>query len=173
MILYQGVPGAFSHEACLAFVPAEEAVPVTTFADVVSGVAEGRAPLGMLPLENSIAGPVPGVQAMIREAGLRVQSEHALPVRLHLLGCAGARLEDLRSVASHAMALKQCAGSLARLGLAWEEAENTAVAVRALAGMNKGALGSEAAAQIYGRTILRRDMQDFPDNTTRFAIVRL
>ncbi len=171
MILYQGVPGAFSHEACLAFVPGEEAVPAASFADVANGVAEGRAALGMLPLENSIAGEVPGVRALIEAAGLRIEVEHVLPVRLHLVALPEAELADVRVVASHAMALKQCARSLARLGLAAEEAENTAVAVKNLARRDHAALGSEAAARIYGRKVLLRDLQDEDGNATRFGIV--
>ncbi|HZF96521.1 MAG TPA: prephenate dehydratase domain-containing protein [Allosphingosinicella sp.] len=171
MILYQGVPGAFSHEACLAFVPGEEAVPAASFADVVRGVADGRAPLGMLPLENSIAGEVPGVGALIDAAGLRIEAEHVLAVRLHLVGLAEAELGEVRVVASHPMALKQCARTLARLGLAGEEAENTAVAVKNLASRDRAALGSEAAARIYGRKVLMCDLQDEDGNATRFGIV--
>jgi prephenate dehydratase len=171
VILYQGVPGAFSHEACLAFLPGEEAVPVASFADVAVGVATGRAQLGMLPLENSIAGNVPGVSDLIGTSGLRIEAEHVLAVRLHLIGLAEAQLGDVRLVASHPMALKQCAATLARLGLAAEEAENTAVAVKNLASRDRAALGSEAAAMIYGRKVLMRDLQDADGNATRFAVV--
>jgi prephenate dehydratase len=171
VIFYAGVPGAFAHEACLAFVPGEEAVPVASFADVAAGVAEGRAPLGMLPLENKIAGEVPGVRALIEAARLRIEVEHVLPVRLHLVGLAEAELGEVRVVASHPMALRQCARSLARLGLQVEEAENTAVAVQNLANRDRAALGSEAAALIYGRKVLLRDLQDEEGNATRFGIV--
>ncbi|HEY0014360.1 MAG TPA: prephenate dehydratase domain-containing protein [Allosphingosinicella sp.] len=171
MILYSGVQGAFSHEACLAFAPGEEAAPAASFADVAAGVAEGRAPLGMLPLENSIAGEVPGVRALIAAAGLRIEVEHVLPVRLHLIGVAESELGEVRVVASHPMALKQCARSLARLRLAAAEAENTAVAVQRLDSRDRAALGSEAAALIYGRRVLMRDLQDVDGNATRFAVV--
>lgn len=171
MILYQGVPGAFSHEACLTFAAGEEPVPAASFALVASGVADGRAEFGMLPLENSIAGEVPGVRALIEAAGLRIAAEHVLPVRLHLLALEDAVLGEVRVVASHPMALKQCARTLARLGLAAEEAENTAVAVRNLARKDQAALGSDAAARIYGRRVLMRDLQDEAGNATRFALV--
>jgi prephenate dehydratase len=170
-ILYQGVPGAFSHEACLAFADGEEAVPVVSFEEVVRGVADGRAAFGMLPLENSIAGEVPGVRALIEAAGLRIEATHMLPVRLHLLGVEDAELQEVRTVASHPMALKQCARTLARLKLETIEAENTAVAAQRLAARSEAALGSEAAARLYGRTVLMRDLQDAAGNATRFGLV--
>lgn len=170
-IAYQGAPGAFGHQACLAFLPGREAIAKASFAEVAAAVAAGEAELGMLPLENSRAGPVPGVAELIAASGLAVLAEHALPVRLHLLAPAGVRLAEIRTAVSHPMALRQCAASLARLGLATEEAENTAIAARDLAGRDRAALASEAAAALYGLTIVEADMQDDPGNATRFALV--
>lgn len=169
-VAYQGAPGAFAHQACLAFAASHEPVAYASFADVAAAVAAGEAALGMLPLENSGAGLVPGVAELI--AGLVVVAEHVLPVRLHLLALPGVALAEVRTVVSHEMALRQCAGSLRALGLAGERAANTAVAARDLAGRDRAALASAAAAEIYGLTVLRADMQDDPDNRTRFALVR-
>jgi prephenate dehydratase len=169
-IAYQGAPGAFGHEACLAFAPGHEPVGEPSFERVVEAVVEGRADLGMLPVRNNEAGPVPGNEALIAGAPVRILGEHGLAIRIHLLALAGTRLEDIRTAVSHPVALKQCANSLARLGLAAEEAANTAFAARALADPTRAVLASEAAAVLYGLEILVRDMQDRPDNLTIFAL---
>jgi prephenate dehydratase len=69
------------------------------------------------------------------------------------------------------MALRQCARALEKLGVALEEAPNTAVAARDLADSAHAVLASEAAAKAYGLDILQRDLQDDPNNRTRFALV--
>ena len=170
-IAYQGGPGAFSHEACLAFAPDYAPVPKPSFADVADAVTSGEAERGILPVENRYAGPVPGIEGLLARGGFRVLTRHELPVRLHLLGLAGARLEEIEMVVSHPMALAQCAETLARLRLGTEEASNTALAAAALHDPRKGVLASEIAAEVYDLLILRRDMHDRPDNATRFAIL--
>ncbi len=170
-VAYQGLPGAFSHEACLAFVPDHEPAAEPSFEAVVEAVAGKRADRGVLPLENVTAGPVPGVRALLDEVPVRVLSEHSMPIRMHLLALPGARVERLTSVASHPMALKQCRRALERLGLPIRDASNTAVAAAGLKGPTEAALASEAAARAYGLEILLRDVHDDPENATLFAIL--
>lgn len=175
VVAYAGKPGAFAEEACRAFRPDHEPLACAGFADVASAVAEGNATVGMIPLENSIAGAVPGVAALIAETHLEIEARHGLPVRMHLLGLPGAELSALKIVRSHPVALDQCAGSLARLGLQPEEADNTAAAAQRLAqsgDTNAAVLASEHAARLYGLAILQRDLQDRPDNVTTFGVVR-
>ena len=169
-VAYQGAPGAFSHEACLRFLPDHEAVGVAAFADVVEAVEAGRADFGILPLSNNEAGET-GARNLIESSGLRIAARHALPVRMHLLGLPSATLDGIRTVASHPVALRQCARTLARLGVQTEEATNTALAARGLSRIDHGVLASEAAAEQYGLAILMRDLQDRPDNATTFAVV--
>lgn len=171
-IAYQGAPGAFGHEACRAFMPDQPIIAVPTFAEVTAAVRRGEAEFGMLPLANSRAGDVPGVRSLIEQAALAIETEFRLPVRLHLLGLRGSRLEQVRTVVSHPMALKQCSQSLSRLRVTLRKAPNTALAARVLCEPTVTALASEAAAAIYGRDILFRDLQDDPDNHTLFALVR-
>lgn len=169
-IAYQGAEGAFSHEACLRFVPQQDAVPFPTFSDVVSAVQSGEAELGMLPLANNEAGET-GARELIETARLRIVEEPVLPVRMHLLAVPSSTLDQIRTVVSHPVALRQCARTLAELGLATEETSNTAIAAKALTNPNRGVLASEAAAEMYGLAILKRDVQDRADNATRFAII--
>jgi prephenate dehydratase len=168
---YQGLPGAFGHQACLLFLPEHDPVAEPSFAAVVAAVAEGRADRGLIPVENNEAGPVEEAQAALAGASVSVVAEPVLPVRLHLLGLPGARLEAIRTVISHPVALRQCARTLGRLGLACEEAPNTAMAAARLRDPAKAALASAAAAEAYGLVILLADVQDRPDNATRFALL--
>jgi prephenate dehydratase len=173
-VAYQGQPGAFGHEACLAFLPHHEPVAKHSFRAVLEAVTALETTYGMLPLENSHAGRVDEVWQLLAASDVERLSENRLPVRMHLLAPNGTRLESVRRVVSHPVALAQCAETLRALGLAVEAASNTAAAAKALAEASDGAtavLASEAAASIYGLTILRRDVHDRPDNATTFCVV--
>lgn len=173
-VAYQGEPGAFSHEACQRFLPACEAVRKPSFADVVASVAEGETELGVLPEENSAAGVVPEVRDLLDRGGLTVLARHVLPIRMHLMAVPGASLGTIRTVVSQHIALAQCAENLRALGLPTEEAMNTAGAAKELAesgDISRAVLASTAAAETYGLNILRSDMQDRPDNATRFVVL--
>jgi prephenate dehydratase len=173
-VAYQGAPGAFGEEACIAFLPDWLPVAKSTFAAVIRAVQTGEAERGILPLSNNTAGAVPGVETLIRESGLRLLSHHRLPVRMHLLGLPEAALGGIRIVASHPMALAQCGKWLDRAGLAVEEEANTAIAARGLAEAGrpeKAVIASEAAAKAYGLAILERDIHNSADNATIFGVV--
>ena len=170
-VAYHGVPGAFSHEACLSFLPDEKPVGLPSFADVVSVVESGEAEFGMLPLENNNVGGVDEVRKLLNGSSLRVLAEHALPVRIHLLGLPGSRIEEIRTAVSHPMAIKQCTGNLRAMGLAPEEASSTSVAAQSLSDRTKAALASRAAADAYGLVVLRENVHDREVNETTFVIV--
>ena len=171
IVAYQGAPGAFGHAACLRFLPGWQPLAFPRFDDVAAAVAEGAAERGMLPAENSIAGPVPGIVEMVESRPLTIRARHDLPIGLHLLAAAGTSLATIRRVASHPVALAQCAGWLCARGLRPEPAANTALAARALADAPDPGLAvaaSQAAADAYGLVIVARDIHDRPDNMTTF-----
>ena len=169
-VVYPGAPGAFSHEACLRFLPAHEPVPVASFAEVIEAIQGGASELGMLPLANNEAGDT-GARALIDAAGLHIVEEAVLPIHVHLLGLPSTTADRIRTVVSHPIALRQCARSLSDLRVKTEEAANTAIAAKALASPERGVLASEASASLYNLAILMRDMHDRPDNATTFAII--
>ena len=173
-VAYQGQPGAFGHEACLKFLPEHEPVPKPAFGGVIEAVAAGEADFGVLPVENSCAGPVEEVRQLLAQTDLPVIAMHPLPVRMHLLAPEGTRMEDVRRIVSHPIALLQCKETLEAIGIEVEAASNTAAAAKAVAEAGDGStavLASEAAASIYGLTILRRNVHDRPDNATTFCVV--
>lgn len=170
-VAYHGVPGAFSHEACLRFLPGEEPVGLPAFADVVRAVEQGEAEFGILPLENNNVGGVDEVGELLKGSALKIVAEHALPIRIQLLGLPGSTMEQVRTAVSHPMALKQCADTLRELGLATEEAASTSVAAQTLSDPTKAALASEAAAEAYGLVVLKRNVHDREVNETTFVVV--
>jgi prephenate dehydratase len=170
-VAYHGVPGAFSHEACLRFVPGDEPIGLPTFADVVRAVENGEADYGILPLENNNAGGVDEVQALLGKTSLSVIAEHRLPIRIHLLGLPSSNLDQVRTAVSHPMAIKQCTESLRSLGLEAEEAPSTSVAAQTLSDPTKAVLASEAAAEAYGLVVLKPNVHDREVNETTFVVV--
>ncbi len=173
-VAYQGEAGAFGEEACHRFLPRYRTMSCSSFPAVVDAVLSGEAELGMLPLENVCAGPVPGMADLLTASPVRIVRRVDLPVRMHLLALAGAALASIRTVASHPVALAQCSKALKELDVSTEEATNTAVAAKALAvsgATDQAVLASERAAAAYGLAVLKRNLEDRTDNSTVFAII--
>ena len=93
-IVFQGEPGANSHLASQDAYPDYQPVPCPTFEDAFAQVASGEAELGMIPIENSVAGRVADIHHLMPESGLHIIAEWFLPVRHQLLGLKGAKLEE-------------------------------------------------------------------------------
>ena len=176
IVAYQGEPGAFSEAAIVALF-GREAAPLSCaqFADVVAAVDSGRADLGLLPIENSIAGPVADSVAAIERSALVVTGTTALPIQLALLALPGATLESLRSVESHPVALRQCGEFLAaHRWLVARESHDTAGAAREVAQSRdegRAAIAAARAGALHGVVVLAQGIEDRSDNVTQFAII--
>ena len=173
-IAFQGEPGANSHIAAHEACPDMVSLPCDTFEDVFAAVNEGRARLGMIAVENSLAGRVADVHHLIPGAGLYIVGEHFLRVHHQLLGLKGAKLEGLKTVHSHIHALGQCRRVIRELGLKAVVAADTAGAARQIAEAGDpthAAFASSLAAEIYGLDVLRANVEDAEHNTTRFLIM--
>ncbi|RRN66416.1 prephenate dehydratase [Caulobacter sp. 602-1] len=173
-IAFQGEPGANSHEACRTYFPDYEAYPCKTFEEAFEAIKTGIAALGMIPIENSIAGRVADVHHLLPASGLKIIGERFKPIRFQLMANRGVKLEDVKVVSSMPIALSQCRNSLKRLGVETEAAGDTAGAAKALAlkpNPTHGAVAPALAAEIYGLDILARDIEDERHNTTRFLVM--
>jgi prephenate dehydratase len=173
-VVYQGEPGANSHKACADVFPGYEAVGCQTFEDCFQAVNEGSAALAMIAIENSVAGRVADVHHLLPDSGLFIVGEYFMPIRFQLMAPKGAKLEGLKTVESHVMALGQCRKVTRELGLTAIVAADTAGAARHVAEAgdpSRAALAPEIAATTYGLDILKRDVQDAEHNTTRFVIL--
>ena len=173
-IAFQGELGANSHIIANEVYPEHEVLPCATFEDALQAVKTGQAGLGMIPIENSIAGRVADVHHLLPKSGLHVIGEHFLPIRFQLMGVKGARIDGIRHVYSHVHALGQCRKIIRKLGAKAHVAGDTAGAAREVADWNdpaKAALAPRLAAKIYGLDILAENVEDEKNNTTRFVVL--
>ena len=173
-IAYQGEPGANSHIACDNAYPAWETLPCATFEDAFAAIADGAATLGMIPIENSIAGRVADIHHLLPSSGLYIAAEYFLPVHFQLLGIKGASLDAVRSVYSHVHALGQCRIIIRARGLATHVTGDTAGSAREVAKWRdpgRAAIATRLAAEIHGLDVLAADIEDEPHNTTRFVVL--
>jgi prephenate dehydratase len=173
-IVFQGEPGANSHIACHQAYPDYQAVPCPTFEDAFAAVETGEAALGMIPIENSVAGRVADIHHLMPTSGLHIVAERFLPIRHQLMAPKGAKLDAIRSVESHVMALGQCRNIIRKLGLKTIVAADTAGSAREVAergDKTRAAIASNLAAEIYGLEILAENIEDEAHNTTRFLVL--
>ncbi|TMJ98447.1 MAG: prephenate dehydratase, partial [Alphaproteobacteria bacterium] len=173
-IVFQGEPGANSHLASHDVYPDYEAVPCATFEDAFAAISAGEVALGMIPIENSVAGRVADIHHLLPDSGLHIVAEHFMPVRHQLLAPKGATLADIKTVESHVHALGQCRKVIRKLGVKPVVAADTAGSAREVAEMgdkSRAAIASRLAAEIYGLEILAQDIEDEDHNTTRFIVL--
>jgi prephenate dehydratase len=173
-IAFQGELGANSHEACSAYYPDYEPVPNGTFEEAFEAVKTGDCQLGMIPVENSIAGRVADVHHLLPSSGLRIIKELFKPIHFQLMANPGVKLEDLTSVYSMPFALVQCRQLVRRLKLDSHPVADTALSAKLLAenpDPTRGAIAPALAAELYGLEILARDIEDTHNNTTRFLVM--
>lgn len=172
-IAFQGRPGAYSDLVSRRAYPGRPTLPCETFEAAIDAVREGRAELAMLPCENTLAGRVPDIHALLPESGLHIVGEQFQRVEHCLLGVPGARVEDVRRVHSHPVALGQVRRLLRELGAEAVTEADTAGAAALVAGWGRpesAAVASALAADIYGLDVLRANVEDAAHNTTRFYV---
>jgi prephenate dehydratase len=173
-IVFQGEPGANSHLACSEAYPDYQPLPCHTFEDAFSALTSGEAELGMIPIENSLAGRVADIHHLMPTAALHIVAEWFLPIRNQLMAPRGTALTDIKSVESHIMALGQCRNFIRKLGVKAIVAADTAGSAREVAergDKTRAAIASRLAAEIYGLDILAEDIEDHSHSTTRFIVL--
>jgi prephenate dehydratase len=174
LIAFQGAPGAYSDLACRHVFPKMKTLPCPGFEDAFAAVREGRAALGMIPIENSVAGRVADIHHLMPDSGLYIIGEHFEPVHHHLLALPGTRFKAIKTVRSHVHALGQCRNFLRKHKLTAVVAADTAGAAAELAERpdpTVAAIASELAGKIYGLESLAQNIEDAAHNTTRFLIM--
>ena len=173
-VAFQGVAGAYGERAAL--LAAGNAAPrgYPTFHEVFAAVASGEADLGVVPVENSLAGSVHQNVDLLLDTDLHVAGEIVVRVRHHLLALPGVALADVRRVFSHPQALAQCDGFLARHHLLPVAAYDTAGAAQELAAraaQDEAVIASRRAGELYGLGVLAESVEDEAFNFTRFLVL--
>ena len=155
--------------------PDIELVPRATFAALFTSIDEGLADYIVTPLENSIIGPIRQSVDLMRESSLIKTEDVVIPIAQHLIARPGVSFSEIEVVQSHPAALAQCGHFFAaHPHLSKVEAEDTAGSVAQI--MRRGDRGVAAiagirAAQIYGASVVKADIQDDPKTYTRFAVL--
>ena len=174
IVTYQGVPGAFSDEACGQAEPELHASPCASFEEALVAVRERRAERAVIPVENSTFGRVADIHRLLPKAGLHIVAEHFMAIQLQLLACPGASLSDIKVACSHPVALGQCRAFLLEHGIEAVPVVDTAAAAAEVASEGdptRAAIASESAGAIHGLDSVAANVQGDERNTTRFLVM--
>jgi prephenate dehydratase len=178
-VAYFGPEATFTQEALLTQPDLASAGvrPLGTITGVLEAVASGEVDLGFVPIENAIEGTVSAtIDGLIFDVDLYIQREVVMDIHLHLMARPGVTMADIAHVSSYPHALAQCQKFLARELPAAEQraANSTADAARVLGESDSrdgAAIAPRLAAEAYGLSILVEDVEDHPENQTRFVAV--
>lgn len=176
-VAIQGVSGAFHEIAAREFFYGEEIeiVPCLTFKELFKEVMLQNDLIGIVAIENTIAGSLLQNHNLMRESGCKIVGEHKLRIQHHLAVLPGQELETITEVQSHPIALMQCEDFLERhKHLIAVECEDTALAAQEIAERQvkgRAAICSKLAAEMYGLKIIAEEIETNKRNFTRFLIV--
>ncbi len=174
VVAFQGERGAYSEAAAVThFGEAVQPLPCPSFEAVFEAVTDGTAERGIIPVENSLAGSIHRNYDLLLRYDLTIVGEVQIRIAHHLIALPGVELTDVRRVYSHPQALAQCERSLDELLPHVERAPtyDTAGSVKMLREediRDGAAIASRRAADIYAMAVLRDDLEDNPENYTRF-----
>ncbi|MBU1682203.1 prephenate dehydratase [Candidatus Micrarchaeota archaeon] len=174
LIGFQGEHGAYSEIAVKNYDPKAVSIPHKSFSDVFEGVASGELDLGIVPVENSLAGLVSSVNDLLTRTDLHVIGEIRVPIHHCLLAYPGTEYRDLKVTISHPQALAQCRGFISRNKLEAREHYDTAGSAMAVARDKPAAtaaIASRLCAEIYNLDIIKENIEDCKTNTTRFLVL--
>ncbi|HOI94451.1 MAG TPA: 3-deoxy-7-phosphoheptulonate synthase [Syntrophobacter fumaroxidans] len=176
MVVYSGVPGSFSHKACLQFFGTE--VPIrecTCFREVFDSVAGEQAAFGVIPVENSLTGSIHENYDLLLEYDIRIVGELTLRIKHNLLAHLDSSIEGIERVYSHPQVFQQCREYLDKHP-GWDQiaCKDTATAVRKVeeAGDAKeAAIAGIGAVQTRRMMVLKEGIETNPRNFTRFVVI--
>jgi prephenate dehydratase len=178
-IAFQGAPGAFSHQAAIAFAKdlnvEARFIPCQTFGEMFDGVSKGSTEYGAVPLENSSIGSIVANYDLLWNANAKIIGEYVLPVHHHLIGFPDVDIKSLKTVYSHPAALDQCSGLFQKhpnlaARVHWDTS-GAVVHVRETGDKTAAAIAGELAAKEHGMHIIASNVEDYAHNSTRFGLI--
>ena len=175
-IVFQGVEGAYTQVAMKRFFGENiDSVHVETWRDAMEAIKSTEADYAVLPIENSSAGIISQNYDLLVEYDHSIVGEQIIKIDHCLLGTPEAKLSDIKQVHSHPQALMQCSAFL-ETNREWNNIaeQNTAIAAKKIkedGKVSEAAIASRLTADIYGLKILKENIQNNPNNSTRFLIV--
>jgi prephenate dehydratase len=172
---FQGEHGAYSEEAIYKQFGREvKTVPTVTIHEVFNLTEAGAVDLGVVPVENSVEGSINETYDMLLSSNLTVIGEVVLRVVHCLIALRTAKLGGIKVVYSHPQALAQCRNFVTSLGIEPIVTYDTAGSVKMIKERRlegAAAIAGERAAEIYGLKVLKKGIEDYSTNSTRFLIV--
>lgn len=178
VVCFQGVQGAYSQLAMLAFFDDEmkDSFHVDLWRDAMEAISTGKADYAVLPIENSLAGSIEENFDLLSEYNVAIIGEQILKVDHALLGVKGATINDIKTVYSHPKAIAQCENYIRKYHIDWDvkNLRNTAMSAQKIqddGDKTQAAIGSKYNAVLYNLDILEESIQDDKNNETRFIIV--
>jgi chorismate mutase/prephenate dehydratase len=174
-VAFQGEIGAYSEEAAFSFFESGiQSRPCESLDDVFQVVEQETVKFGIIPIENSLEGSISRAYDLLLDSSLKVCGELELRVSHCLIASPEVPLSSIKRVYSHPQALGQCKRFLKQLNCELVPTYDTAGSVKMIKEMgirDGGAIASAQAAEIYGMNILAREIEDNPNNFTRFFIL--
>ena len=174
-VAIQGISTSFHEVAALNFFDEPiDTVECLSFHRLCEVLKNGEADFAVMAIENSIAGSLLPNYFLLQEYHFTIVGELYIPIHMHLLANAGVKLDDIRVVESHPMALRQCAEYLNARGVEIRESDDTALSAKRVKEMklrDTAAIANEFAAKKFGLTILERRIETHKKNFTRFLLL--
>ena len=174
LIGFQGEHGAYSEAASLIYGPSLIPLPCKEFYDVFHEIVTGQLDLGIVPVENSLEGPVTQVNDLLIETELKIVGEIKIPIHHCLLALPETEYRDLKIVYSHPQALAQCREFISRHKLEAKPFYDTAGAAKMLSENKPDAacvIANKLCAELYHLEIIQENVEDHESNATRFVVL--
>lgn len=174
-VAIQGVEGSFHEEAVRSFYADFQIIPCHTFEQIYKEMENGRADAAVMAIENTTSGGLIPNYELLRKYGRKIKGEVYLSISQNLMALPGQRIEDIKEVRTHFMAINQTLDFFSQYPhIELKESENTATSAAEIAEKGlKGvaAVASRCAAERYGLEILAEGIETYKQNFTRFLIL--
>ncbi|WP_185862393.1 prephenate dehydratase [Blattabacterium cuenoti] len=177
-IAIQGVKGCFHHAAVSRYFEGcnYKLMECSSFRELAISVAKSNVDIGVMAIENTIAGTILTNYSLLSEYNLKIVGEVYMPIQHHLMSTPGQYIEDIKEIYSHPMAILQCELFIdAHPYIKISEYSDTAAAAKYISICKKkgvAAIASENAAKEYGLEIISKNIQTITSNFTRFFIIK-
>ena len=170
-VSFLGPIGTFSHEAASSI--SDDLISYCSIPEVMQSVVSGECIKGVVPIENSIEGPVNlTLDSLVHDFDLNIIGEIIIHISHNLLAPSNMDIKDINDVYSHSQALSQCRYFLEKHNITPHYTVSTAEAARKVAESGKGAaIGTSKAGEIYGLNVIAKDIQETLNNQTRFVVL--
>ena len=172
-IAYQGIEGSYSESCAKEIYPDCKTIPCKTFDEVFTKANQDEEVRAMIPESNKTTGNI-GLEYLIFKYRLNIYEEKFYPIRHHLLGLLGTKIQDIKNIYSHAQGLTQCSNFIKKNNFVENVRADTAGSAKYISEnkiKNEAAIASKQSAKIYNLDILASNIEDEKGNVTRFLLM--